>query len=172
MKCGSFKHLGSPPSKYITASFSGNFFEYAKNHLEAFAHNERLWKLWQNCFVENQQNCIKPEFLSQSCSLYPFQSMKTVRLRVNLSRTFLEDSSLNVRILLLVRDPRGTLQSRKHRDWCPGNPDCDKPENLCMDLVNDYYTTQQLMKGFPNKIRYVSAYGYIDNLDKCRLLRY
>lgn len=32
--------------------------------------------------------------------------------------------SLNVRILLLIRDPRGFLQSRKHRVWCPGNVDC------------------------------------------------
>ena len=27
----------------------------------------------------------------------------------------MEDQSLNVKVLLLVRDPRGTIQSRKHR---------------------------------------------------------
>jgi hypothetical protein len=44
--------------------------------------------------------------------------------------------SLNVRVLLLVRDPRGTMESRNHRDWCPGNPDCEDPAKLCSDLVS------------------------------------
>lgn len=35
--------------------------------------------------------------------------------------TFFCAFSLNVRIVLLIRDPRGSLQSRKHRIWCPGN---------------------------------------------------
>lgn len=38
-------------------------------------------------------------------------------------------SSLNVRILLLIRDPRGFLQSRKHRVWCPGNADCKSDDS-------------------------------------------
>jgi hypothetical protein len=35
-------------------------------------------------------------------------------------------SYADVRILNLVRDPRGTMASRSHRDWCPKNPDCDQ----------------------------------------------
>ena len=93
--------------------------------------------------------------MSQFCSLFPFQSLKTVRLRVNLTRSFIEDPSLNVQVLLLIRDPRGTLQSRKHRTWCPGKPDCDQPDHLCKDLVSDYYAVQQLKKEFPNRIRVI-----------------
>lgn len=80
--------------------------------------------------------------------------MKTVRFRLNLTRTLIEDPSLNVQVLLLVRDPRGTLQSRKHRSWCPGKPDCDRPEALCTDLVNDYRAAQVLTKRFPTRVRY------------------
>ena len=47
--------------------------------------------------------------------MFPFQSIKTVRLRLNLTKALVEDHSLNVKVLLLVRDPRGTIQSRKHR---------------------------------------------------------
>ena len=84
-------------------------------------------------------------------------------------------SSLNVRVLLLIRDPRGTMQSRKHRlqridlygycihiwiiwikwmicpnlpnsrIWCPGNPDCDDPKMLCQDLVDDYQAFQVII---------------------------
>merc|ERR1712183_541975 len=105
------------------------------------------------CFGDNRKMCYNPEFLSQFCSLFPFQTLKTVRLRVNLTRTIIEDSSLNVQVLLLVRDPRATLQSRKHRIWCPGQPDCDQPEVLCSDLVQDYYAAQQLMKDHPDRFQ-------------------
>jgi hypothetical protein len=63
--------------------------------------------------------------------------------------------SLGVRVLLLVRDPRGTLQSRKHRDWCPGNPDCFEPIRLCTDLVADYSAAVRLTMKYPHRFRYV-----------------
>ena len=60
--------------------------------------------------------CCKSRLHSfRFCPLFPFQSIKTVRLRLNLTRALVEDPSLNVKVLLLVRDPRGTMQSRKHR---------------------------------------------------------
>lgn len=62
---------------------------------------------------------------------------------------------LNVRMLLLVRDPRGTIQSRKHRDWCPGQPDCDQPVNLCDDLVSDYKAAVRLLDLYPDRFRLV-----------------
>ena len=86
---------------------TGTLLDYAKVHVEALSHNERLWS---QCFGDNRKMCYNPEFLSQFCSLFPFQTLKTVRLRVNLTRTIIEDSSLNVQVLLLVRDPRATLQ--------------------------------------------------------------
>lgn len=50
-----------------------------------------------------------------------------------------------------MRDPRGTLQSRKHRDWCPGNPDCDEAELLCADLVSDYGAAVRLTAKYPGR---------------------
>ena len=105
------------------------------------------------CFLKSLFSNV---FFFRFCPLFPFQSIKTVRLRLNLTRQFIEDQrlddswssqkavylyyiiyslclhsffpeskcslmwyfplfSLNVRVLLLVRDPRGTIQSRKHR---------------------------------------------------------
>jgi hypothetical protein len=49
----------------------------------------------------------------------------------------------------LIRDPRGFLQSRKHRVWCPGNPDCDNPNIVCKDMVSDYKAAVVLAKKFP-----------------------
>ncbi len=60
--------------------------------------------------------------------------------------------SLNVRILVLVRDPRGTIQSRLHRKWCPGRDDCENPETLCRDLVEDHDAAKDLVEKFPGRI--------------------
>lgn len=57
-------------------------------------------------------------------------------------------------MILLVRDPRGTLQSRKHRDWCPGRPDCDNPSLLCKDMVSDFNAATKLLKKYPQRFRY------------------
>jgi len=130
-----------------------SYLEYGRHHHWLFQHNERLWK---HCMADGWKRmrtsfCWKPAFLNKFCPLFPFQSIKTVRLRLNLTRQFIEDQSLNVRVLLLVRDPRGTIQSRKHRTWCPGNPDCDDPKMLCQDLVDDYHSYQVLKKEFPER---------------------
>lgn len=84
---------------------------------------------------------------------------------------------LGVQVLLLVRDPRGTMQSRHHREWCPGNPDCNDPAWLCRDLVSDYHTAKKFLKKFPYSFRFVlskliflcslllhSCYSYLSSL--------
>ena len=97
--------------------------------------------------------CWSPEFLNKFCPLFPFQSIKTVRLRLNLTRELVEDKSLNVKIILLIRDPRGTMESRKHRVWCPNNPDCEEPARLCQDLKEDYHSFKKLSSEYPDRYK-------------------
>lgn len=63
--------------------------------------------------------------------------------------------SLGIRLVLLVRDPRGILQSRKHREWCPTNPDCSDPALVCADMVSDFSTAVQLIEKYPHTFRVV-----------------
>jgi hypothetical protein len=127
------------------------YFSGGKNHEIIFSHNTRLWSFCQL----NQENCFKPEFLEPFCKLFPHQSMKIVRLRANLSETLLTDSSLNVKIVLLVRDPRGIMQSRKYHDWCFGNADCSNYSVVCGDMVSDYHAAGELLRKYPNKFKVV-----------------
>ncbi|XP_069975671.1 carbohydrate sulfotransferase 5-like [Penaeus vannamei] len=128
-----------------------HYLDYGPEHPWLFTHNQVLWSRCQAA----PDLCWKPEFLSPFCSLFPFQSLKTVRLRLNLTQELLQDKKLGVQVLLLVRDPRGTMQSRRHRDWCPGEPDCDDPARLCGDLVSDYNTALVLRRKFPHSFRAV-----------------
>ncbi|KAK9710259.1 Sulfotransferase domain [Popillia japonica] len=126
-----------------------NYLSYGKTHIYLFTHNLRLWSECE----QYPQFCWNATFLSEFCKLYPFQSMKVVRLRLNLAEELLKDESLNVKVLLLIRDPRGTLQSRKHREWCPGLPDCDQPDLLCTDMVSDYSAAADLQQKYSNRFR-------------------
>ena len=57
-----------------------------------------------------------------------------------------------------MRDPRGTIASRHHReDWCPGNPDCEDPERLCSDLESDYHTSIKFSKLYQDRFMYVNV---------------
>ncbi|XP_042223384.1 carbohydrate sulfotransferase 4-like isoform X2 [Homarus americanus] len=128
-----------------------NYLNYGPEHPYLFMHNKPLW----NYCASFPNLCWKPDFLTPFCRLFPFQSLKTVRLRLNLTKEFLEDKTLGVQVLLLVRDPRGTLQSRHHRKWCPGYPDCDNPARLCNDMISDYNTAHVFRRRFPHSFRVI-----------------
>lgn len=126
-----------------------DYLEFGQNHNYLFSHNIRLWR---NCHMYPQY-CYDPQFLNGFCRLFPFQSMKVVRLRLALAESLLNDDALNVKIVLLVRDPRGIIQSRKHREWCPGQPDCDSSEILCNDMVLDFKAAEIFTKKYPKKFK-------------------
>lgn len=128
-----------------------DYLAYGKDHPYLFQHNVRLW----NQCSSYPQYCWQPRFLEPFCRLFPLQSMKVVRIRLALTESLLKDESLNVRIILLIRDPRGTMQSRKHRLWCPGNPDCDEESRLCADLEADYKAAQQFTKKYASRFKVV-----------------
>lgn len=128
------------------------YLEYGQTHNFLFNHNTRLW---QYCRIYPQL-CWNPHFLASFCQLFPLQSMKVVRLRLALAEPILKDTQLsNVRLVLLIRDPRGTLQSRKHREWCPGQPDCDDPATLCHDMESDYYAARSLLREYPERLKVI-----------------
>ncbi|XP_046746144.1 carbohydrate sulfotransferase 5-like [Diprion similis] len=129
----------------------GEYLSYAKKDLWAFAFNPYLWKQCE----AHQDICFYREFHSSLCKLFPFQSMKLVRLRLQIAQELLADEKLAVRMVLLVRDPRGILQSRKHREWCPPNPDCSEPALTCADMVSDFKVAVKLLKKYPTRFKVI-----------------
>nr|XP_023019603.1 uncharacterized protein LOC111508365 [Leptinotarsa decemlineata] len=64
-----------------------SYLEYGMSHVYLFTHNTRLW----NQCEMYPQYCWNYTFLNEMCRLFPFQSMKTVRLRLWLAESLLED---------------------------------------------------------------------------------
>lgn len=64
-----------------------DYLEFGKTHTHLFSHNTRLWDMCgQYPFY-----CWNSTFLSKFCKEFPFQSMKSVRLRLHLAEALLED---------------------------------------------------------------------------------
>ncbi|XP_011685124.1 PREDICTED: carbohydrate sulfotransferase 4-like isoform X1 [Wasmannia auropunctata] len=127
------------------------YLDYGKTHPWLFNHNTHLWR---QCLA-HKRICWDPRFVSKFCRLFPFQSMKLVRLRLRAAETLLAEEDLGVRLVLLVRDPRGILQSRKHREWCPAKPDCSDPTLVCADMVSDFNAAVELSQKYPRSFRVV-----------------
>jgi len=127
------------------------YLDYGEEHPWLHNHNTRLWWIC-NAF---RDFCSSPEFLGRFCALFPFQAIKTVRLALGLTKELLADRSLSLRAVLLVRDPRAVLASRRHRDWCPGAPDCEEARGLCGDMEADHRAARALGGAFPGRLRVV-----------------
>ncbi len=123
-----------------------------RSHADQLMQNQLYWKY---CQSNSPHKCYDPNLLEPFCSLFPFQIMKTVRLRAAFAQDLMASDDLNLQMVLLVRDPRGTLQSRTHRKWCPGKPDCDDPKRLCDDLEKDFHSAVQLSQEFPGRVRII-----------------
>ena len=83
-----------------------------------FAQNTRLWNrcnMGRQNISDFQTVCFHPKYVEQMCKLFPFQVIKTVRLHLDLTESLVKDPSTNVKVLLLVRDPRAIIESRKHK---------------------------------------------------------
>ncbi|KAG8438818.1 hypothetical protein GDO86_005130 [Hymenochirus boettgeri] len=93
--------------------------------------------------------------VSDSCHRYKHMAIKTVRIpEINDIRTLVEDPRLNLKVIHLVRDPRGILASRMntftdlYRAWKIWNTLGRKPHNIdlsqitttCTDLSNSVET--------------------------------
>ncbi len=89
------------------------------------------------------------------CSLYPYQVIKSVRLKLRAMERILSDASMNSQILLLVRDPRATLHSRSQLSWCTRSEQCYTTEVGCQNMLEDYVSLKSLNDQFPGRVKYV-----------------
>lgn len=146
-KADIFNHI----KKLLNCEFNNMapYLNHAKEFPFQFEHNHRLWS---DCNGTNPKYCFSPQFLEPYCSQFPFLTMKIVRTSLDIIQDLLSDESLNVRILLLVRDPRPTLHSRWKDNFCVPEkfPLCGKTELVCDQLISDFKTAVFLSQRYPN----------------------
>ena len=87
-----------------------------------------------------------------------YRLIKTVRLRLS----FIQDLTMakHIKMILLVRDPRGVMKSRENIEWCK-YPACSDVSNLCQDLTNDLQAAFKIGQSVPNQIFLLRYIQYI-----------
>ncbi|XP_042886800.1 uncharacterized protein LOC122262748 [Penaeus japonicus] len=94
--------------------------------------------------------CQDPSVMATACAFHPLNFAKTVRLRLAAVKQLLEDASLDLRVVHLVRDPRGVVNSRLKMPWCSGRT-CRDMSNICRAANHDAQTSQEFRNRFPKQ---------------------
>ena len=123
------------------------------NRYQLSHYNPRLWRSCEHLLPEDIL-CLLPEYLNTVCPLYPIKLVKTVRSRVASLEELIKNSTLNLKVLVLVRDPRGTHNSRVSgpvSTWC-SSPSCSDPQVWCPHLLADITAAFKLERSYPGTV--------------------
>jgi len=134
------------------------FLEHVRKPSNSFLFKRHNFRLWNSCkkFKPREALCYSQDYLNQLCPLYPIKLVKTVRMRVRQVDTLLRNSS-NVKVIVLVRDPRAVFSSRwtgRVSAWCKQSH-CSVPAVSCQDLADDVTAAHELHEKHPGQVRLV-----------------
>jgi hypothetical protein len=143
--------------KLLTCNYTGvemnAYVRILKYHYYYLLHNNRIWPTCQKL----EDNCYTSKFLSKSCNLFPYQTMKLTDTKLHIAAKLLEFEDLNIKMIYLVRDPRGSLISRNKIDWCRATQSCIDAKIVCDNLVSDFKIAHKLKKKYPKRF-YIIRY--------------
>ncbi|CAG7719304.1 unnamed protein product [Allacma fusca] len=100
------------------------------------------------------EQCFNEQFLSTTCSLFPVQLFKFVRIHINELLPIVEGNP-NAHVIFLVRDPRAIFASRLKLKWCMDDAACGNPETLCGGLTSDLTSFNNLQHQYPDQVHTV-----------------
>ena len=122
----------------------------------------RNFRLWNTCKTLCpgcndglvSRECSILSFYNSTCPKFPIRLIKTVRFRMEDSEKLLLDPDIgkSLKIILLVRDPRGVMKSRSSqaKSWC-NFAECRDPDILCRNMKNDVSAAFRLRARYPGK---------------------
>ena len=125
------------------------FISSFKNHGSYVTRSKYVWK---NCFSHDRKkvNCYNSTYQRDKCLDAKVRFIKTVRLRGTEIEKLLKEN-INLKIIILMRDPRGIMKSRTDHDWCGKKRHCNNVTELCQQMELDLATAVSLNKTFPDQ---------------------
>ena len=130
----------------LTCNFH-NLTKYLAHEKEYSVGFPRSSKLWRWCKMNPPSpSCWSPSFLSPFCEIFPSLTIKIMRLQVESAKHLLQEGLVD-KVLLLVRDPRGTMASRGRVSWCT-NPDCKDAARHCRDMEHAFTQYVDIKRAF------------------------
>lgn len=119
------------------------YIKQAKSFGHHFARNRVLWSRCRG----HINVCFRPEIISTVCNMSRMQLMKVTLLRLRDVRELIrnyDDLGRSIKIIHLVRDPRGIWASRLRETWCTYEMGCKDIQTLCQEMRDDIDTFDEL----------------------------
>lgn len=121
--------------------------KYVKNKI-----NEYAWSLnkYLDSICGDSDLCHHPCFVQEACRRAKLHVVKTIRLNIR-HLTLLLDQFPTLKVLYLVRDPRGIMNSRKDREWCDEEI-CQNVSILCSTMLQDINNFKELRNQYSSRL--------------------
>eukprot|EP00093_Oithona_nana_P008836 08836.XXX_244132_245169_1 [CDS] Oithona nana genome sequencing. len=140
-------------------------------------HSLSMGMAWQLPYFKNscikRKNCSDPIIQTKLCKESEINLIKTVRLRSWALKTLMKQDS-KLKVILLVRDPRSLINSRKH-GFCGKDikmPNCENATAYCHELQEDVKESLALDKLYPGRIKIVRFEDLEQSREKIMLETY
>lgn len=130
--------------KSLKAVFTCNLTEPVRSALTA--RNSRKISLQDARLCSSPNACFSANAVEAACRRKRFRVVKTIRSRVSWLPELLKDAEVNLRVIHLVRDPRGSITSGRKAGWFTA-----EPETYCERLHADIHDGLQVQRQFPEK---------------------
>ncbi|TRY79812.1 hypothetical protein TCAL_11202 [Tigriopus californicus] len=122
------------------------------------SRNVRPWDACQFVRVRgtDENFCFNATMYNELCRLYPKRLVKAVRGKLAdlksllIDKTKFGDLSSNLKIVVLLRDPRGIMKSRYDVKWC--QDECLDEAELCRNLESNLNEAQLLAQTHPDQV--------------------
>nr|XP_045622347.1 carbohydrate sulfotransferase 3-like [Procambarus clarkii] len=122
----------------FTCNVSGLVINAMQNSSPYFTLRNRYGK---TC----KRKCFHPKKLNEACRKEPIRLVKTIRMRVASLPPLLDDAASKLKVIHLVRDPRGSLISYQKLKWHA------LPEVSCNYINHDLRNGTNLLKQYPGR---------------------
>lgn len=133
----------------FSCSFSQEFEDWLKGKNLFFQFFNEQARLCLSKRAEEKVACLKGMNLRALCEAAPVVVVKVIRGRFAWLHNMLEDSLINLKVIHLIRDPRGSLNSIASFGWA------SNPHSRCSELEDDIKTYEKMRQVFPSKVMQV-----------------
>ncbi|KAL1473430.1 hypothetical protein MTO96_038680 [Rhipicephalus appendiculatus] len=145
-------------ANHLTCQFPrmSDYLAVAPKRWNHYAPNAFLMKL---C-ARKVKVCLNPQFMADVCRRSPVQVVKVTRLSVVQVLQWLRLNAplrKNLKVVYLVRDPRGIISSRSVMSWCRKSATCKDASSLCREMNEDLDAFEELRELLPEatvRVRY------------------
>ncbi|XP_077863335.1 carbohydrate sulfotransferase 1-like [Saccoglossus kowalevskii] len=121
-----------------------------------FCSNSRVFSESALCSTKNITH-VAINNLTDVCLTYQYRAMKTIRLwNIELLKTLAVDPAIHLKIIHLVRDPRGIMNSRnklnqRNKDFQRKGDKLDEVTELCKDLSHNLHIIENSASWLKNR---------------------